>query len=84
MKMTNAHLHRTASMLQGFANGEPVTLEDMKGVLYVFGSELACLRIFAHYQSNGAIHNPYVRTGYSPTHQSCYCAIERRFASTGE
>lgn len=55
---------------------EPVTGEVISGAMYVYGSELACLRIFAKYNSNGAIHNPKVRVGFSTNLNKWYVSLE--------
>ena len=56
--------------------GEPVQLENVSGMLYVFGSELATLRIFAEYQSNGSVHNPKARVGYSVNLKLHYFSLD--------
>lgn len=55
---------------------EPVTVEMVKGVTYGFGSELACLRIFAKYNTNGAAPDPKVRVGYSVNLASWFVSID--------
>lgn len=74
--MTTAQAQRTAAMMKEYAKGEEVTIEKIKSILYVFGSELATLRIFAKYQSNGAVHNPKARVGYSENLKRHYFSID--------
>jgi hypothetical protein len=75
---TEAQIQRTARDWSDYA-AEPVTVEQITSVLYGFGSELACLRIFAQYQSNGAYHNPRARVGYSENRASWYFSLEMQF-----
>ncbi len=56
--------------------GEPVEAENVKGTIYVFGSELATLRIFAKYQANGSVHNPKARVGHSANLGKFYFALD--------
>lgn len=73
--MTEAQLARTLTMMKDYAK-EDVTIEEIGGTnLYVFGSELATLRIFAKYQANGATCNPKARVGYSKNMQSYYFSL---------
>lgn len=48
MKISEARLERTTSMFKDYAR-EQVRVEFIGSYLYVFGSELACLRIFHRY-----------------------------------
>jgi hypothetical protein len=48
--------------------GEPVTVEFIAGAIYVFGSELATLRLFRAM--------PNKRQGYSAARESFYFSIE--------
>lgn len=73
--LTQEQAARFAAMFGGIAK-EAVTAAKIKSAYYVFGSELACLRIFAKYQANGAVHNPKARVGYSPTHKTWYFSLE--------
>lgn len=45
MMITDAHIERLEKDYSALA-GEPVTIDIICGTFYVFGSELACLRIF--------------------------------------
>lgn len=72
--MTTDQQDRTAKMFADMA-GEPVTVELVNGAVYGFSSELGCLRIFAKYNSNGSVHNPNVRVGYSDNLQSWYVSL---------
>lgn len=73
--MDASRLQRHARDLSRLA-GETVTVENISGTFYVFGSELAVLRLFAVYQGNGAAVNPRVRVGYSKNLKSWYLSIE--------
>lgn len=73
--MTTAQALRTQKMMTEYA-GEPVSLAQVASALYVFGSELACLRIFAKYQTNGAYHNPNARVGFSKNRNTWYFSLE--------
>lgn len=73
--LTPEQARRLTAMFGDIAK-ETVTVEKSKGAYYVFGSELACLRIFAKYQANGAVHNPKARVGYSPTFKTWYFFLE--------
>ena len=75
--MTEQQDNRTTKMMTEFAGGEPVTCEHIAGTLYAFGSELAVLRIFAKYNSNGAHHNPNARVIFSENRQSWAFSLER-------
>lgn len=55
---------------------ENVEAEQICSTLYVYGSELGTLRIFAYYNSNGAIHNKKVRVGYSKNLNKFYVSID--------
>ena len=57
---------------------EPIQVEILCGCYYGFGSELAVLRLFAKYQSNGKHHNPRASIGYSEPNQSHYFCLEPR------
>lgn len=46
--MTKNHLKRLGKDLSGVA-GEPCEVEDIRGHIYVFTSELGSLRLFRHY-----------------------------------
>lgn len=73
--MTTEQVARYARSLSNQA-GEPVTVEKIKGVYYAYGSELACLRLFAVYNSNGAAPNARVRVGYSENLGTWYLSLE--------
>ena len=62
-------------MFNQFA-GEAVEIEDVGGTIYVFGSELATLRIFAKYQANGSVHNPKARVGFSRNLDRFYFSLD--------
>lgn len=75
--MTTQQERMFAQMLRQYAK-EPVSVEEIGGAYYCFGSELACLRVFAKYQSNGAIHNDKVRVGFSGPRCTYYVSIEKQ------
>jgi len=75
MQATSAQLARLERDLSKMA-GEAVKVEQTSDAYYAFGSELATLRIFAKYNSFGAIHNSKVRCGYSENLKSFYFVIE--------
>jgi len=58
---------------------ESIRVEIISGCYYAFGSELAILRIFAKYQTNGKYHNPRAIVGYSQTDESHYFCLESKF-----
>jgi len=58
MEMTPAQKERTQRMMAEYAK-EDVTVQAIKGTLYVFGSELACLRIYHKYRFSNGIHVEY-------------------------
>lgn len=71
MQATIAQLARTERDLSAIAK-EAVKVEQISAAIYAFGSELATLRIFAKYNSNGAVHNAKVRCGYSENMHKCF------------
>lgn len=73
--MTEQQKQRTVAMMSEIA-GESVTVEKVTTNLYVHGSELACLRIFAKYNANGAAPNPKARVGYSKNLGTHYFSLE--------
>jgi hypothetical protein len=79
--MTTAQAQRTEAMMKEYAQGESVKIEEIGGTLYVFGSELATLRIFAKYLANGSVQNPKARVGYSQNLQSNYFSLDMIFNS---
>jgi hypothetical protein len=76
--MNATQMSRAVVMMQEFA-GEEVSVEKIGTATYVFGSELACLRIFAKYQTNGAIHNSKARVGFSKEFASWYFSLETSY-----
>lgn len=52
MKFSPSQLERCARDWTKVAGGETVTVEQVNGVLYAFGSELACLRLFRVFSDN--------------------------------
>lgn len=55
---------------------EPVIVEECNGMYYAFGSEIATLRMFAKYNTNGAVHNKRVRVGFSGNRGRFFFSIE--------
>lgn len=51
-------------------------IDQMGSTIYVFASELATLRIFAKYQTNGKIYNPKARVGLSKNTNTFYFALD--------
>lgn len=76
MEYTAAQIQKTTDLMTSYAEGLPVTVEQITFCLYVFGSELAVLRIFARYNANGAVHNPKARVGYSTNRKTFYLSLE--------
>ena len=56
--------------------GETLEVEVTPTVIYAFGSELACLRVFAKYNSNGSHANEKARVGYSRDRDSWYVSLD--------
>jgi hypothetical protein len=79
--MTANTLAQFAKEYSGYAK-EPVTLEYIKGTLYVFGSELAVLRLF--HKFNSAAHVKDSRAGFSVNLQKWYFSLEVRYERTDE
>jgi hypothetical protein len=73
--MTDDQQKRIIAMMKEFA-GEDITVEQITSCLYTFGSELACLRIFAKYNANGTVHNKNARVGYSDNLKTWYFALD--------
>jgi len=71
---TNTQIARFARDLTEMA-GEPVTVDEIKGCYYAFGSELATLRIFAKYLANGSVTNSNVRVGFSKNLNTHYFSL---------
>lgn len=74
--MTTQQDNRTRKMMTEYAGGKPVTCEQINSTLYVFGSELAVLRIFAKYNTNGAYLNPKARVLFSENRNSWAFSLE--------
>ena len=73
--MTTAQIERVAKDMTDYAK-EPVRVEQITSCLYVFGSELATLRIFAHYLASGSVSNPNCRVGFSKNLNKHYFSLE--------
>ena len=73
MKITEDKLRNITTMFSGFAK-EEVKIDFIGGALYVFGSELACLRIFYKYRyTKSAV------AGYSKNRNTWYFSYETPF-----
>ena len=57
-------------------SGESVDVEEIGGVVYGFGSELATLRLLSKYRDSKNF-----RQGYSENRQQFYVSLEPRFAA---
>lgn len=66
---------KTLKLFELYAQ-EKLTVELLGDTYYAFGSELACLRLFAKYNTNGASHNPKARVGYSQPKGSWYFSLD--------
>ncbi len=76
MEVTINHINRVKSdWLQ--VTKEDIEVEYIKGTFYAFGSELACLRLFLHY--NKVVRNKKTRTEYSKNMLSWYFSLETSF-----
>lgn len=93
--ITEAQIDRTQRMMQEIAAqpvgrkeiaavGGAVRVEAIGGSLYVFGSELDCLRIFAKYNANGAAHSKNARVGYSENLSTHYFVLENALSSNSD
>lgn len=56
--------------------GEALSGRQIGTAFYFFGSELACLRIFAKYNANGHALNDKVCTGWSENMQTHFTCVE--------
>jgi hypothetical protein len=75
--MTEQQIKRTANMFSGYAQ-EPVIVEEIKGAIYAFGSELGARRIFGQYNKvQGAKIVGCVE--YSKPMESWYFCLEPKF-----
>lgn len=70
MTATAAQIARTQAEYSSIA-GEPVTIEQIGGAIYAFGSELATLRLFRKM--------PNMRQGYSENMGTFYFSVELKF-----
>lgn len=75
MQATAQQLARAQRDMSAIAK-EQVTVEQIGGSLYAFGSEIATLRIFAKYNANGAHPNAKARVGYSENMKSFYFNLD--------
>jgi hypothetical protein len=67
MTATPAQIARTQAEYSRIA-GEPVTVEQIGGTIYAFGSELATLRLFRKM--------PNMRQGYSENMKTFYFSVD--------
>lgn len=68
LEPTPKMMERAAALWSGYA-GEPVRLERISGVLYAFGSEIACLRLYHKMRGKG-------RAAFSTNMQTWYYCNE--------
>jgi hypothetical protein len=68
--ITAEHIKRVQKEYSAIA-GEPVEVQQISGAVYVFGSEIATLRLFRKM--------PHIRQGYSENRATFYCSIELKF-----
>ena len=69
--MTELQLHRTKVRWQKVTKEEKIDIEEIKGVLYAFGSELACLRLLYYYYFSKN-----TRANYSKPRKSWFFCLE--------
>lgn len=72
--MTAQMIERSRMDMQGYAGDQPITVESAPGALYVFGSELATLRILKKYRESKS-----VRHDWSENLQTWYISLEFTF-----
>ena len=72
--MTEQQQRRFTAELSGYA-GEDLRTEKINTTLYAYGSEIAILRLFAKYLSNGLVASDKYRIGYSPVEKAYFFAI---------
>lgn len=75
MIFTGPQLQRLAGDWSDWSK-ESVEVEYVKGTVYGFGSELAVLRLFAKYNSNGSVHVDNVRVGYSDNLNTWFFSLD--------
>lgn len=71
MQITPAQILRVEKDMQSYAGDEPITVELKGSTFYVYGSELACLRLFRKYWKTKN-----VRTDYSINLKTWYFTLE--------
>lgn len=76
MEITTGMLLRTKQDWEQYAK-ESVSVENIKGTIYGFGSELACLRLYYRYRHS--IKDGKVDVGFSKNMNSWYFSLELRF-----
>jgi len=77
MKSRKSAIEQT---FQEFAK-EPIEVQEITSAFYAFGSELAVLRIFAKYQTNGKYFNAQATIGYSEPRKSHYFCLDKGLVS---
>lgn len=60
--MTDHYKNESAKKFKKICK-EDVTVDQIASTIYVYGSELAVLRLFAKYNTNGKIYNSKVQVG---------------------
>jgi hypothetical protein len=76
MKITPKQLERVKNDWEKVAQ-EPLVLSDIGVVIYAFGSELACLRLFHHYRYTADVEK--IAAKYSKNQKSWYFSLEMEY-----
>jgi len=74
--MTEEQTRRVERDMRRSAKGEAVKVERIRTTLYAYGSELACLRIFAHYLGGGILSREGLHVGYSENMGTWFFSVE--------
>jgi trehalose/maltose hydrolase-like predicted phosphorylase len=76
MSITKNQLERLQIDMEKIAKNKDIKAEIIKGFLYVFGSELDVLRIFANYLAKDAMASDKYRVNYSENLKSHFFSFE--------
>ncbi len=74
--ITKEQMQRIKSDMKMIAKSNTINVRVIKQVIYVFGSELEVLRLFAHYLANGAIASTKFKVDYSKDYESHFFTFE--------
>jgi hypothetical protein len=74
MEATQTQMSRLERDWREYVKDEPITVEQIGGVFYAFGSELACLRLFHKYAPA-----PNARAAFSANRGAWYFSLEPKF-----